>query len=78
MKLRKNYRSPRKTVKTRLLRARRKLQRELDAKLCDVLLDTFTFAGSDCDALTERVLAAFIANGRATKLILSLEHIRGK
>jgi RNA polymerase sigma-70 factor (ECF subfamily) len=55
---------PRKTVKTRLLRARRKLQRELDAKLCDVLLDTFTFAGSDCDALTERVLAAFIAHGR--------------
>jgi RNA polymerase sigma-70 factor (ECF subfamily) len=54
----------RKTVKTRLLRARRKLQRELDAKLCDVLLDTFTFAGSDCDALTERVLAAFIAHGR--------------
>ena len=56
---------PRKTVEMRLLRARRKFQQELDAKLDDVLPDTFTFAGSDCDALTERVLAAFIANGRS-------------
>jgi RNA polymerase sigma-70 factor, ECF subfamily len=55
---------PRETVKTRLLWARRKMQRQLDAKLRDALLHTFTFAGSDCDALTERVLAAFIGNGR--------------
>ncbi|MGA7373742.1 MAG: sigma-70 family RNA polymerase sigma factor [Methyloceanibacter sp.] len=55
---------PRKTVKMRLLRARRKFQQELDAKLYDFLPDTFTFAGNDCDALTERVLAAFIAKER--------------
>jgi RNA polymerase sigma-70 factor, ECF subfamily len=56
---------PRETVETRLLWARRKIQQQLDAKLDDALLHTFTFAGSDCDALTERVLAAFIANGRS-------------
>ena len=54
----------RETVKTRLARARRELQQELDSKLRNALQDTFTFAGSDCDALTERVLATFIANGR--------------
>ena len=54
----------RETVKTRLARARRELQQELDSKLRNALQETFTFAGSDCDALTERVLATFIANGR--------------
>jgi RNA polymerase sigma-70 factor, ECF subfamily len=56
---------PIETVKTRLARARRKMQQQLDAELRDALLHTFTFAESDCDALTERVLAAFIANGRS-------------
>jgi len=46
------------------VRARRKLQQELDSNLRNALADTFTFAGSDCDALTERVLAAFTANER--------------
>jgi RNA polymerase sigma-70 factor (ECF subfamily) len=55
---------PRKTVKMRLLGDRRKFQQELDAKLYDLLPDTFTFAGNDCDALTERVLAALIAKER--------------
>ena len=55
---------PRETVKTRLARARRKLQQELDSKLRNALHDTFSFAGSDNDALTERVLAKFISNGR--------------
>ena len=55
----------RETVKTRLARARRELRQELDSKLRNALQDTFTFAGSDCDALTERVLATFIANGRS-------------
>ena len=55
----------RETVKTRLARARRELQQELDSKLRNALQDTFTFAGSDCDALTQRVLAMFIANGRS-------------
>jgi RNA polymerase sigma-70 factor (ECF subfamily) len=55
---------PRETVKTGLARVRRRLQQEIDSKLRNTLQNTFTFAGSDCDALTERVLATFIANGR--------------
>ena len=55
---------PREIVKARLVRARRKLQQELDSNLRNTLAGTFTFAGSDCDALTERVLAAFTANER--------------
>jgi RNA polymerase sigma-70 factor (ECF subfamily) len=55
---------PREIVKARLVRARRKLQQELDSNLRNALAGTFTFAGSDCDALTERVLAAFTANER--------------
>jgi RNA polymerase sigma-70 factor, ECF subfamily len=55
---------PRETVKTRLARARCKLQQELDSKLRNALHDTFSFAGSDNDALTERVLAKFISSGR--------------
>ena len=50
---------PKKTVKTRLLRARRRLQEELDPELRGALQDTFPFLGADCDALTERVLAHF-------------------
>jgi RNA polymerase sigma-70 factor, ECF subfamily len=45
---------PKDTVKTRLVEARHKA---IDSKLRNALHDTFTFAGSDCDALTERVLA---------------------
>jgi len=48
-------------VKTRLLRSRRRLQRELDPEIREALRDTFPFAGRDCDALTERVLAKFLA-----------------
>ena len=47
------------TVKTRLLRSRRILQRELDPEIREALRDTFPFAGRDCDVLTERVLANF-------------------
>lgn len=49
------------TVKTRLLRSRRRLQRELDPEIHEALHDTFPFAGRDCDALTERVLAKFLS-----------------
>jgi RNA polymerase sigma-70 factor, ECF subfamily len=49
------------TVKTRLLRSRRRLQRELDPEIRETLRDTFPFAGRDCDALTGRVLAKFLA-----------------
>jgi RNA polymerase sigma-70 factor (ECF subfamily) len=50
---------PGETVKTRLFRARRRLQKELDPELCGALSETFPFAGADCEALTNRVLASF-------------------
>ena len=46
------------TVKTRLLRARRKLQAALAPDVRTALDGSFPFAGADCAALTERVLAA--------------------
>ena len=46
------------TVKTRFLRARRKLQDSLDPQVRTALLGTFPFAGANCAALTDRVLAA--------------------
>jgi RNA polymerase sigma-70 factor (ECF subfamily) len=45
------------TVKTRLLRARRRLEQALEADLKDTLSGTFPFAGADCAALTERTVA---------------------
>ena len=53
---------PKETVKTRLLRARRRLQRELDPELREALHGAFPFAGADCDRLTDRVLAKFLAS----------------
>ena len=50
---------PEETVKTRLFRARRRLQKELDPELCGALSETFPFAGADCDAMTEKVLTSF-------------------
>jgi RNA polymerase sigma-70 factor, ECF subfamily len=52
---------PKDTVKTRLLRARRRLQKELNPELREALRDTFPFAGRDCAALTERVIAKCLA-----------------
>jgi RNA polymerase sigma-70 factor (ECF subfamily) len=49
------------TVKTRLLRARRRLQATLAPSLKDALKGAFPFAGAECDALTERVLATFVS-----------------
>ncbi len=46
------------TVKTRLFRARRRLQEMLAPELGTALSGTFPFAGADCAALTERVMAA--------------------
>ena len=57
---------PEETVKTRLFRARRRLQKELDPELCGALSETFPFAGVDCEAMTERVLSKFC---RAAKTI---------
>jgi RNA polymerase sigma-70 factor, ECF subfamily len=44
------------TVKTRLFRARRRLQEMLAPEMSTLLTGTFPFAGNDCAALTERVL----------------------
>ena len=46
------------TVKTRLFRSRRRLQEMLAPELASVLTGTFPFAGSDCAALTQRVLVS--------------------
>ena len=45
------------TVKTRLHRARAKLQQALAPEVKGALSGSFPFAGADCAALTERVLA---------------------
>lgn len=45
------------TVKTRLFRSRRRLQELLAPEVKTALSGTFPFAGSDCAAMAERVLA---------------------
>ncbi len=47
------------TVKTRFLRARRRLQDALAPELSAALADSFAFAGGDCEALTKRVVQAW-------------------
>ncbi|MEA3039354.1 MAG: polymerase sigma-70 factor, subfamily [Sphingomonadales bacterium] len=47
------------TVKTRDLRARRRLQETLAPELKAALTGTFPFAGADCERMTRRVLEAF-------------------
>jgi RNA polymerase sigma-70 factor (ECF subfamily) len=47
---------PSQTVKTRYLRARKRLQQLLDPELRGALGDAFPFAGADCEALTTKVL----------------------
>jgi len=49
------------TVKTRHLRARRRLQQALAPDVQAALTGAFPFAGTDCAAMTERVLAAWDA-----------------
>jgi RNA polymerase sigma-70 factor (ECF subfamily) len=53
-------------VKTRLFRARRRLQKELDPELCGVLSETFPFAGVDCEALTNWVITRFCESATTT------------
>ena len=48
---------PGSTVKTRLLRAKRRLQEALAPEVHEALTGTFPFAGADCAALTERVMS---------------------
>jgi RNA polymerase sigma-70 factor (ECF subfamily) len=47
------------TVKTRHLRARRRLQQALAPEVKEALSGSFPFAGADCEALTERVVKAY-------------------
>ena len=47
------------TVKTRLMRARHKLQQALAPEVRNALSGTFPFAGADCARLTEQVMRAF-------------------
>lgn len=47
------------TVKTRHLRARRRLQQDLVPEVRDALSGSFPFAGADCAAMTERVAKAY-------------------
>ena len=49
------------TVRTRHLRARRRLRERLAPELKSALEGSFPFAGADCAALTERVVAAFLS-----------------
>jgi RNA polymerase sigma-70 factor (ECF subfamily) len=49
---------PQATVKTRLLRARRRLQDALAPEVRTALTGTFPFAGADCSAMADRVLQA--------------------
>jgi RNA polymerase sigma-70 factor (ECF subfamily) len=48
------------TVKTRLLRARRRLQESLEPGVRSALEGAFPFAGADCDTMTERVLGMIL------------------
>ena len=48
---------PAATVKTRFLRARKRLQETLAPEVHEALTGAFPFAGADCAALTERVMA---------------------
>jgi RNA polymerase sigma-70 factor (ECF subfamily) len=54
------------TVKTRLMRARRKLQQALAPEVRTALNGTFPFAGADCARLTEEVVRAFVESRAAS------------
>lgn len=47
------------TVKTRLLRAKRRLQDDFAPEVRSALDGVFPFAGADCEAISERVVQAF-------------------
>ena len=49
---------PTATVKTRLLRAKRRLQDALAPDVHDALIGTFPFAGADCAGLTDKVMGS--------------------
>jgi RNA polymerase sigma-70 factor (ECF subfamily) len=51
---------PAATIKTRLLRARRRLREELNSDLGSALQGAFPFAGLDCERLTDQVMALWL------------------
>lgn len=51
---------PAATVKTRLLRARRRLQEALEPEVRGALTGAFPFAGADCAAMTEKLLSIIL------------------
>ena len=56
------------TVKTRHLRARRRLQDALAPELKTALAESFTFAGLDCEAMTETVVNAWCGQAQPGQL----------
>jgi RNA polymerase sigma-70 factor (ECF subfamily) len=61
------------TVKTRHLRARRRLQDDLAPELKSALTGTFPFAGADCEKLTGQVVATFCGSGSSPRRDARLE-----
>jgi len=57
---------PANTVKTRLLRARRKLREALTPEVHGALVGTFPFAGADCEAMSQRVIDALFGEVAGT------------
>lgn len=53
------------TVKTRLLRARRRLREALAPELQASLVGAFLFAGAHCASLTEKVIASICTENAA-------------
>jgi RNA polymerase sigma-70 factor (ECF subfamily) len=51
-------------VKTRHLRARRRLRQEIDPDFRAVLAETLRFDGDDCEAMTERAVAALTKDAK--------------
>ena len=54
---------PQATVKTRLLRAKKRLQEDLAPEVRSALDGVFPFAGADCQAISDRVVRAFCQGG---------------
>jgi len=64
---------PAATVKTRHLRARRRLQDDLAPEFKSALTGTFPFAGADCEKLTQGVVAAFCRSGPSRPASVGIE-----
>ncbi|HXG99717.1 MAG TPA: RNA polymerase sigma factor [Sphingomicrobium sp.] len=65
------------TVKTRLYRAKKRLQTDLAPEVKSALDGAFPFAGADCAAMNERVLRAFCGGGQPLALRGSFSFLVG-